>query len=74
METFAYCLLTVLTLAFNTRLEPPPIAPGATVIEKSALYPVPPSVTVMSVTTLLETIKFAFNPVPVPPVRGRSKY
>ena len=73
-ETFAYCLLTVETFASNTRPEPPPIAPGATVIEKSALYPLPPSVTVMSVTALPETIMFAFSPVPDPPVRDTSKY
>ena len=73
-DTFAYCLLTVLTLAFNTKLDPVPIDVGATVIEKSALYPVPPSVTVISVTALPATTIFALSPVPVPPDKGWSKY
>ena len=43
-------------------------------IVKSPLYPVPPSVTVISVIALPETTMFAFSPVPDPPVRGTSKY
>ena len=41
---------------------------------KSLLYPLPPSVTVNSVTTLPETTMLTLSPVPVPPVRGISKY
>ena len=62
------------TFASRTRAEPEPITPGAVTTVKSALYPVPPSVTVISVTALPDTTIFTFNPVPVPPKSSTSKY
>ena len=66
--------MIVETFASKTREEPPPNTPGAEVTVKSPLYPVPPSVTVISVIALPATTKFALRPVPVPPVKDTSKY
>ena len=66
--------MTVETFASSTREDPAPITPGAEVTVKSELYPVPPSVTVSSVTTLPATTILTLSPVPVPPVSETSKY
>ena len=66
--------MTVEVFASKTRAEPDPITPGAETTVKSALYPVPPSVTVNSVTWLLDTMMLHLSPVPVPPSNSTSKY